>query len=208
MNDVLIAKRGALTLVFVHGFNVTDNGARSIDRMAEELAALGYATDTDGADYGYFGLMMIRFAKWSRYRKNVYSRLAKAFENADVILTHSNGALFSTETLYNMDHPMGKKRVLFNYSAALDRDTPIPHSITKQINFCTRNDWVVKLAALIPFYQWGAMGAYGYTGRGPNTNYFFNHIKRHSGWFSDEHRRRVAMDTDSVIRDNFKGHFL
>lgn len=207
--NIVTAQHKGLKLVFVHGFNVVDGGERSIDRLAQELETFGYTNiDTDGADYGFFGFLMVRFNKWSKYRKSVYARLEKAFEDASVILTHSNGAWFSTATLYGMKRPAEGKRILVNYSAAMNRDTEIPHAVDMQYNFCTKNDWLVRLSALIPFHAWGAMGSNGYCGAGPNKNLFFNEVKRHSGWFHDDHREVIAEHTDLIIERFFAGYMV
>lgn len=197
--------RSKLKGVEVHGFNVTDGGERSIGRAGDRLEQLGYQIERDEADYGYFNFFMIRFGKWSEYRKTLYRRLQGAFATADFIITHSNGANFATQALYGMPR-REKKLLLINFSAALDRDTEIPHAVDMQVNYCTPYDWIVKVSALIPFYEWGSMGAHGYCGRGPNVNLIYDgtinspKVKGHSAWFREPAIDPVIESLDTQIQ--------
>ena len=170
-------KRGK-RVVLVHGYNVRDGGKRSIDRMAPTLEELGWIVDRDSADYGWWGLLKIYF----KDKRKVEERLVKAFKDADLILTHSNGAAFATRALNKME-PDGRLRVLQHFSPALGRKVPVPEAVTKEYIFHSKLDWIVRLGAMLPFNVWGLAGVYGKTGPGNYTNLdYTNLVTRHSAW--------------------------
>lgn len=168
-----------MKVVLVHGFNVRDGGARTVDTLAPTLSKLGYQIDLDEADYGWWGLLGIYLGN----KKKVYDRLAGAFRDADLIITHSNGAAFSTATLNRMEEDE-KKRTLVHLSPALDRDTPVPRNVTHQYVYHTVHDWAVRAATYLPFLPWGRMGAWGALAEERCTNEDWSGlITSHSGWF-------------------------
>lgn len=172
--------------VLVHGYNVRDKGKRSVDTLAPYLDELGYDVDTDSADYGWWGLMMI----YLQNKKKVERRLAKAFKDADLIVTHSNGANFATRALNRMSRDT-RPRVMIHFSPALDRDTPTPYNVLQEYVFFSRKDWIVRVSAWLPFLPWGKAGSHGKLGPGRYTNLDWSSlIDSHSGWF--EHPKLFA----------------
>lgn len=170
-------------VVLVHGFNVRDGGKRSIDTLAPLIKRSGYEVDVDEADYGFFNLLMVRIASL-RARKGVISRLAKAFETADIIITHSNGANFTTKALEMLDKKFTGSKLVIHISPALNRDTKIPNAVLHQLVLHTHHDKAVIIASLLLFHPWGSMGAFGYNGKDPrNTNCRNHDVKGHSAWF-------------------------
>lgn len=178
-----------MKVVLVHGFNVKDRGARSIDKLAPYLQTLGHECDTDSeADYGYWTLLSMYTWK----RKGVRERLARAFADADVIVTHSNGANFATQALNMMDD--SRPRVLIHFSPALERKTPVPRNVKHEVVFHSKRDGVVRfLAPLAPFLPWGSAGAHGKKVDGPVTNVDETpYIPSHSAWFKDHNASHYA----------------
>lgn len=170
-------------VVLVHGFNVKDRGARGIDKMAPHFQSLQYECEKDSeADYGYWTLFSMYFWK----REGVLERLRRAFADADVIVTHSNGANFATQALNGMRD--GRKRILVHFSPALERDTPPPKNVMHEYVFHSRRDGVVRwLAPLAPFLPWGRAGSHGKRVVGAVTNFDETpFISSHSAWFKDE----------------------
>ena len=112
-------------------------------------------------------------------------RLAKAFETADVIITHSNGANFTTQALDLLPEDYNNTILVIHISPALDSDTDIPQAVEAQLVLHTPHDGWVKLSSWIPFFHpWGRMGAVGYKGTdNRNHNMEVRAVKSHSGWF-------------------------
>ena len=185
-----------MRFVFVHGFNVRDGGLHTVDQLAFLAGNDGYEVDKDEGDYGYFNLWMIRLFK-SQLRRRVLYRLAKAFEKADVIVTHSNGAYFTTLALNMLNKEFNNTKVVVHISPALNIDAEIPEAVKAQLTLATKHDGWVKLASYLPFMPWGRQGARGYKGSSNKvTNRFDNSVKRHSDWFKLDH----LMTTWGIVR--------
>jgi hypothetical protein len=176
-----------MKIVLVHGFNVKDGGTHTVDTLIPLIDLEGYEVDKDEGDYGFFNIWMVRFRK-SRTRQRVLYRLAKAFETADVIITHSNGANFTTQALDMMGPEYNNKKLVIHISPALDRDTDIPNAVHHQLVLHTPHDKAVRLSSWLLFHPWGRMGAKGYNGNdNRNTNIKVEAVKGHSSWFKPEH---------------------
>ena len=172
-----------MKIVLVHGFNVKDKGARTVDTLVPFIRNAGHEVDTDEGDYGYFNIWMVRFTK-SKTRQRVLHRLAKAFETADVVITHSNGANFFTQAADMLDINYNNKLMVIHISPALDCDSEIPMSVKQQLVLCTTHDKAVKASSLLLLHPWGRMGAKGYQGSdNRNTNVKDDSIPGHSDWF-------------------------
>jgi len=171
----------------VHGFNVRDGGEGTVDRLEPYMKEAGWDVNKDEADYGYYSLFMIKWAK-SKKRSQVLYRLAKAFEKANVIVTHSNGAHFTTQALNMLGPEFNNTKVVIHISPALDRDTPIPLAVKAQMVLCTPHDFWVRLSSYIPFFPWGRMGAFGYSGEdNRNLNEMHKEVREHSDWFKEKY---------------------
>ena len=186
--------------VLVHGFNVKDAGAGTVDQFIPELEKLGYTVDRDEADYGFWSLRAIYFGG----KRKVIRRLMKAFEHADVIITHSNGASFANKALKQIPPRHDGTRVLVHFSPALNRKTEIPFSIDRQWVYHTRKDWTVRLSSYLPGLPWGRMGAMGYKGDGPNINVDRTEtMKGHSNWFKGANAVNYPHDLHDRVKDYF-----
>lgn len=189
--------------VLVHGFNVRDAGKNTVDQLAPYIIDNGGLVDTDAGDYGYFNLWMIRLFK-SRHRRRVLFRLATAFTHADVIITHSNGAYFTTLAL-DMLHQWMPKKTVIHISPALDCNTEIPEAVQAQLVLYTPYDFWVKLSTYLPFFPWGRMGARGYSGDSEkNRNQPDTRIRSHSAWFHVKHVAGTWLQIEGFIKEQKK----
>jgi len=194
-----------MKIVLVHGFNVRDGGRGTVDQLSWLIRDDGYKVDLDEGDYGFFTIWMIRFKK-SKIRQRVLYRLAKTFETAQVIITHSNGAHFCTEALELLPTAYNNTKIVIHISPALDRDTEIPLAVRQQLVMHTPHDKAVKLASWIPFnHPWGRMGAKGYSGDdNRNTNLEVPEVKGHSRWFKVDHVVQTWKSCKAFIEEHSK----
>jgi len=189
-----------MRIVAVHGFNVKDGGKNTVDRFASFIQAAGWEIDVDEGNYGYVHLLSVRLFGRKK-RKAVIKTLARAFERADVIITHSNGANYSTKAL-NKIH--GSK-VVIHISPALNATTPVPESVSHQLVLSTPYDGWVRLASYLPLHPWGRMGARGYLGDSPKvTNRMDASVKGHSKWFSDAQVTKTWTHCLNFIKESLK----
>jgi hypothetical protein len=181
-----------LRVVLVHGFNVRDAGKRTIDTLAEHLEALGHTVDTDTADYGWHSLFIVRF-----FFKDAVNRIADAIESADAVVTHSNGANYTTKALRKVRN----KTTVIHLSPALNSKTEIPDSVRSMHVFRTSNDTTVKWAKWLLWHPWGAMGARGYRGRDFRAhNYdYTDRVNGHSGWFNGDNPKYFAGQVSEIL---------
>lgn len=191
-----------MNIVSIHGFNVRDGGSRTIDRLGPFAIYDGYLFDYDEADYGFFNLWMVRLIR-RKLRARVLHRIANAIENADVIITHSNGANFATQALDMLGAEHNNSKIVIHISPALDKDTPIPLAVKSQLVMFTPNDFWVKLSSWIPLHPWGRMGARGYSGDdNRNTNQENKDVKSHSGWFKIDHVHDTWVSCKNFIEEH------
>ncbi|MHC4883344.1 MAG: hypothetical protein ACYTCV_12240, partial [Planctomycetota bacterium] len=101
----------------VHGFNVRDGGARTVDMLAPRLEDKGHVTDKDTADYGHHDLIDVRFRS-----KKTIQRIAEAMEGWDAAITHSNGGNYTMQAAYLISRPI----ILLHISPALNKKTNVP----------------------------------------------------------------------------------
>jgi hypothetical protein len=183
--------------VLVHGFNVRDAGAGSIDKLAPFLKEAGLHVETDSADYGYFSLFMVRFRKHS-----AVARIAAAIEAADVIVCHSNGANYAHKALRLLER-RDRRYTEVRLSPALNRRTGTTSNVDRCFVFHTKTDWAVRIASWIPFgHPWGRQGAHGYKGNDSRIENIdaTDIIKRHSDWFKPNYIRWVAKEIIGLIQ--------
>ena len=186
-----------MKFVLVHGFNVKNRGATTVDKLVCYIELSGHEVDKDEGDYGYFNLLMIRLFR-KKQRKAVIKRLAEAFKTADVIVTHSNGAHFATLALEQLPVKLNRSKVIVHISPALNSSTPIPNAVKAQLVLHTPHDGWVKLSSFLPLHPWGKMGARGYTGDDiRNLNIENTKVRKHSAWFFTKHIRNTW---DELIR--------
>ena len=193
-----------MKIALVHGFNVRDSGTRTVDQLIPFILESGHEVDADEADYGYFNLWMIRLFK-TKTRARMLYRLAKAFEKADVIITHSNGGYFTILAMDMMGDEYNNTKLVIHISPAMDTDTPIPLSVRHQLVLFTKHDFWVKLSSYIPFFPWGRMGARGYSGEdNRNRNQADHAVPEHSAWFNPTYAYRTWTYCDEFIKEHTK----
>lgn len=174
-----------MKIVLVHGFNVSDKGARTVDRLAPFFPP-HWKVEKDEADYGLFGLWKVRFRKHSAVR-----RIAGALATADGVVTHSNGANYTMKALKFVT---GSGIKVFHLSPAVNRTEKFPKAVEKAIVFFTRTDFWVFLSGFLPFHPWGWMGYLGAKTEDPRIENrdFSDIVSGHSDWFSEENAEFIA----------------
>lgn len=177
-----------MKIVLIHGFNVKDGGARTVDRLAPYLEAAGHEVETDQADYGYYNLFKVRMRKHSAVR-----RIANALLDADAVISHSNGSNYEYKALKLLAH---KDRIYqaVRLSPALNRSTGVPVNVSQCTVFHTKTDKWVWLSGLLLFHPWGRQGQKGYIGEDARVRNWpvSDIIKGHSDYFTDENIEFIA----------------
>ncbi len=145
-----INRRGCF---LVHGFNVRDDGKGTTDCLGTTLKRNSF--NPVQFDYGWIGLLGARV-----FSHNIAKILASISQEDDIAIGHSNGCNIINQAL---NYGAKFKRVLY-ISPALDKRTVLHPNVERVIVLHTRKDWIVQLAALLPFHPWGNMGRVGYQG--------------------------------------------
>lgn len=141
-----------------HGFNVSDGGLRTTDKLRPLLEADGYKV-LEG-DYLWKGLMGVKLCN-----KSMAKLVADLFPPGGVAIGHSNGCnLIHWAAHYGAEF----SRVVY-INPALDNDAKLAPQIDKALVLACPHDVPVLLARLIPWVSWGSMGRDGY--RGDDTRY-------------------------------------
>lgn len=139
-------------VVLIHGVRARKN-SRDLHRLATAFRAAGFCTVIPR--YGYIPACLIGAIPWLDNR--LADSMAGFIEPGDILVGHSNGATL-TYLISHKRHLRGC--VLIN--PALECDV-VPNADFVHVYF-NEHDLVVKLAELVPFNIWGAMGAVGYCG--------------------------------------------
>jgi hypothetical protein len=172
-----------IKIVIVHGFNVYDGGAGSIDRIIPYLLQMfpNAVIDADNTDYKH-GLIKVRF-----FSKKTVSKIADTISDADVVITHSNGANYTMKALKLLKKQNRENEQLHitHISPALNRKQKLHRYKFRRIDVLfSKSDRVVWLSRWLPFHAWGNAGQRGlittdkrYGGHEFDGTY-------HSGWFS------------------------
>jgi len=181
----------------VHGFNVWDGGASTIDRFKPFLPP-PIVED----DYGWTFLIGVRFRN-----AEAVERIAREIQPGTVLIGHSNGALICWKVAQLCpDKILG----VVTINAALRRDTLWPPGI-EVLNLYNPFDlavlvgrWWSRLVSLggIRRHGWGAAGRYGFSAgqanvRSVDTSSEVWQVRaaRHSGIFSPEAARHWGRFT-------------
>lgn len=186
-------------IVLVHGFNDRSGGATTIDCLAPGLRKRGYHVDTDQADYGWHGLIQVRF-----FHRKAVERIAHALADADVIIDHSNGRNYSDKAIVLAAEAQPEKSWhVISFSGARNSKAPIHPNISRIDVFYTQNDRVVKVARWLLFHGWGDLGAVGYKGKADSRVYgheFTNRVVEHSSWFYGNNTNFFEEQSDAMIQ--------
>lgn len=141
----------------VHGFNVRDEGAGTIDRVGPYLDASGWVVSQ--YDYGWTLLLGVLFGNPGRARE-----LSRDSEPGDIAIGHSNGCAIIHRALHAGAH---FDQVVY-INPALDTTAMLPPADSTRLRklhvFHAHDDRAVHLARWIPGSLWGGMGRDGYEG--------------------------------------------
>ncbi len=138
------------TVHLLHGFNVSDGGTASIDRLIPHLKDKGFVVREH--DYGWRGLLGVRFLN-----QGTAEELAEHIHEGDICIGHSNGC----DIIYRASFLCDMTGVVF-INPALDTDkTAIADWVHVYYN---EDDSVVLASTILRFHNWGAQGRNGYNG--------------------------------------------
>jgi hypothetical protein len=183
--------------LLVHGFNVDDGGKRTIRQIEPMLVGLGYKTKH--FCYGKLSLLGVRM-----FNDNAAAALAEYLfeEEISVVLGHSNGCAMIQTAAWMLHERCPPVRAVY-ISPALDRKSELSPCIQRCDVLSTVHDKAVKWAAIIPFHQWGNMGAYGPKTSDPRYHHHaMPEITGHSDWFSE---KSLNVHTLPRLRQILKG---
>jgi hypothetical protein len=191
-----------IKIVLIHGFNVRDNGAGSIDQLEPHLRDLfgheNVIIDKDSADYGWDFLLKVHFFY---VFGDTIQRIAMALSDADVAITHSNGANYCMKALRKINNYWIH---LIHISPALNKKWKFRETFRRCDVIYSRNDRIVYLAKFIPFSPWGNMGQVGPKTDDPRV--FGQDLTRvaddHSDWFKPVKSRSTAMRIHKLVSEN------
>ena len=165
----------AHVIYLIHGFNVKDEGADSVDTIRSFLEDYGYIVVD--LDYGYFQHLRVRLCN-----KAIAHIICHLIKPDSTCIAHSNGGTIAY--LVCEFGALFKNVVLVN--PALDSNKALAKQVEKvQVWYSPHDRWV-NLAKFIPFSIWGSQGRTGYTG--PADDRYTNiNEERVIGRMQDEH---------------------
>lgn len=142
--------------ILVHGFNVSDMGSGTTDKLRPFLEGLGL--DVIEFDTGWRGLLMVRFGNRKRGNK-----LASLIRPGDVLIGHSDGCNLINMACWELASMDRKPKVACVYlNPALDKDTPLAPQVQSALVMHSKSDRVVWISRFLAFHRWGEMGRVGY----------------------------------------------
>jgi hypothetical protein len=162
-------------IYLVHGFNVKDDGADTIDTIRTHLENADL--NVTDVDYGWFQLMRVHMCN-----KSIAKVMSTLVEPGSTCIAHSNGAALAYLAC-EFGAPF-KNVILVN--PALDSNKALAAQVENvQVWFSPGDTWA-GIARFIPNSIWGAQGRKGYTGPEDSRYVQFNEDEL-LGRFKDEH---------------------
>ena len=186
-------------IYLIHGFNVKDDGADTVDTVRNYLEDVG-ETVVD-IDYGHFQRLRVRMCN-----KGLAKALSNLVEEGSTCIAHSNGGALAYLAC-EFGAPF-KNVILVN--PALDANKALAkHVENVQVWYSPKDKWT-GIAKYIPFSPWGAQGRKGYTGKKDNRYTQFNEDElfqnmkdKHSGiWQSDKTRQYFVEEVLKLIKES------
>lgn len=190
--------------VLIHGWNVRDGGAATVDTLKAYLEAMGWTVETDEGDYGFIFWRMLSIFGRMFMTKDIIKRLVPAIAKADLIVAHSNGPNFANRALRLLPDKFKNTKIVVWISPATNKKTEIPEAVKAQLVIYTRHDKAVKAAKYLPFSNWGNQGAVGYQGSDKrNTNFDASEYALDHSWhFHDaETQFKTAKKADDFYQE-------
>ena len=138
------------TAHILHGFNISDGGRGSIDKIIPFLKDKGF--DIHEHDYGWRGLLGVRL-----FNASTAHDVAKSVRPGDICIGHSNGCAI----LYLASFECNPAGMVF-INPALDSDVQ-PECNWVHVYF-NKDDPIVEISKYLIFHAWGNMGQVGYIG--------------------------------------------
>jgi hypothetical protein len=162
-------------IYLIHGFNVKDDGADSIDRARVYLEDKDF--EVTDIDYGYFQRLRVRMCN-----KGLAKVMSTLVEPGSTCIAHSNGGALAYLAC-EFGAPF-KNVVLVN--PALDSTKALAAQVENvQVWYSPHDKWT-GLSKFIPNSIWGAQGRTGYTGP-EDSRYVQYNNEELLGRFKDEH---------------------
>ena len=183
-------------VVTIPGFNSDGRYMLKCHRYWEmaghEVFHFGYNEDVDPA------LRLLTRWRNERVIEELHTFLTQLGQPA-VLVCHSNGAAVAHGLLTQM--PLGAARVpvmgVVSVNAALDRDAEMPFWLPWWHNWYSPNDWVLLLARLRPWHDWGALGRRIYEGGSLNVESY--NMQELVPW--TEVRHSTVFNRETVAED-------
>jgi len=179
----------------LHGFNVKDKGAGTVDRLKPILEEYAPGRIIRDIDYGWMHRPRVRLCN-----KAVAKTIASAVLPKSNVIAHSNGCAL----VYLAAKAGARWEHVTLVNPALDSNLSIPGARSVHVWYAPSDPWT-RLSTYIPWSIWGRQGRTGYTGDEDHRYSNFNEdeiFKRkmyHSGVFSN----RDAMEL--IIHKHVEG---
>lgn len=134
--------------VLVHGFNVKDDGEKTIGKLSS------YLPNSIKFNYGWLGFLGVRFKN-----KKLARQLASIVKTNDNVYCHSNGCSIVAIAL---KIGMVCDRITYIHPALDVDDESVTSDNFNTIRiFYSAKDTTTWFARFLIFHPWGAMGTYG-----------------------------------------------
>lgn len=178
--------------IFVHGFNVRDDGSKTVDTLKPAVQHLHNLRVMD-YDYGWLGLFGVRFLSW-----RLAKTLSGLIQEQDILIGHSNGCALIYNAIMRHKKPCA---LVFLIAPALDSDVEFPPELFNRVVVLhSKHDIPVKLSKYLPFHPWGSMGAYGAKHFNVKNIDCSSWAKGHSAYFAPNNQPRTRAILTQEIR--------
>lgn len=181
-------------IYLIHGFNVTDGGKQTIQKLEPLFKLNGFYVHT--INYNWMGPIGVRFCN-----KKIAHTIASMADNNSIIIGHSNGcALIHHAAHYGAPF---KKVVYIN--PALNKNASLALQVKNAQVWYSSSDNTVWKAKFMPFHIWGEMGKTGYIGLDKryvnidSENIFGKEI-HHSDVFNDDNIEKLFKGILNFIK--------
>jgi hypothetical protein len=145
----------------VHGFNVSDGGDGTTDKLIPYLARAGI----QHREHNYRFLGLVRGTFQARVCNGAEAEIVRAWtRDGDIGIGHSNGCAILAQAAENGAPFKG----LVFLNPALDESCVVNKRVDWVHVYHSSGDWAVWFSKLLRFrHPWGAMGRVGFTGSDP-----------------------------------------